>query len=136
MAPADGDKPKGLQLRLIPIYGVTIPVIVRLGNLDAKAGIAGVKLETHDGKPAVGLELSRSGSRSTFGEVRVLKAGIKDPIAIQKGVAVYTEINGRHVAVPVDERFKEQAVGPVTVQYRETYDDGAQTIAETQTVLR
>ena len=136
VAPADGDKPKGLQLRLIPIYGVTIPVIVRLGNLDAKAGIAGVKLETHDGKPAVGLELSRSGSRSTFGEVRVLKAGIKDPIAIQKGVAVYTEINGRHVAVPVDERFKDQAVGPVTVQYRETYDDGAQTIAETQTVLR
>ena len=38
VAPAD-EQPKGLQLKLIPIYGVTIPVIVRLGNLDAKAAI-------------------------------------------------------------------------------------------------
>ena len=30
----------------------------------------------------------RSGERSTFGEVRVLKAGIKDPIAVQRGIAV------------------------------------------------
>jgi len=133
---AEGEKPKGVQLRLIPIYGVTIPVIVRLGNLDAKSGIANVKLENKDGKPAIGLELSRSGSRSTFGEVRVLKAGIKEPIAIQKGVAVYTEINGRHVAVPIEERFAAQAAGPVTVQYLETYDDGTRTVAETQTVLR
>jgi P pilus assembly chaperone PapD len=127
---------RGLQLQLIPVYGVTIPVIVRLGNLDAKSGIANVRLEDKDGKPAVGLELSRSGTRSTYGEVRVFKAGIKDPIAIQKGIAVYTEINGRHVAVPVDERFKTQAAGPVTVQYLETNEDGARTAAETQAVLR
>ena len=85
---------------------MTIPVIVRLGNLQAKAGIANVQLDTKDGKPAVGLDLSRSGARSTFGEVRVLKAGVKDPIAIQKAVAVYTEVNTRHVTVPVDEALK------------------------------
>ena len=71
---------------------MTIPVIVRLGNLEATAGIANVKLDKKDGKPAVDLDLSRSGTRSTFGEVRVLKAGVKDPIAVQKAVAVYTEI--------------------------------------------
>ena len=136
VVPAAGGQPKGVQLRLIPIYGVTIPVIVRLGNLDAKAGIADVKLETKDGKPAVGLKLNRSGTRSTFGEVRVLKAGIKDPIALQKGVAVYTEVGGRHVALPIDERFAGQAAGPVTVQYVETDDHGARTVAETQAVLR
>jgi P pilus assembly chaperone PapD len=136
VVPADGEQPKGVQLRLIPIYGVTIPVIVRLGNLEAKSAIADVKLETRDGKPAVGLKLSRSGTRSTFGEVRVLKAGIKDPIAIQKGVAVYTEVDGRHVALPIDERFAEQASGPVTVQYLETDDAGARTVAETRAVLR
>ncbi len=133
---AGGEQPKGVQLRLIPIYGVTIPVIVRLGNLDAKAGIADVKLETKDGKPAVGLQLSRSGTRSTFGEVRVLKAGIKDPIAVQKGVAVYTEVSRRHVALPIDERFTGQATGPVTIQYVETSDAGAKTVAEAQAVLR
>jgi len=111
-------------------------VIVRLGNLQAKAGISDVKLESKDGKPVIGLDLSRSGTRSTFGEVLVLKPGVKDPIAIQRSVAVYTEVGSRHVSIPVDEKYKGQLAGPVTVEYLETYDDGNQKIAETQAVLR
>jgi P pilus assembly chaperone PapD len=137
VAPAGGEEVKGLQLKLIPVYGVTIPVIVRLGNLEAKAGIANVKLESNDGRRAVGLDLSRSGSRSTYGEVRVLKSGVKDPVAIARGVAVYTEIGTRHVSVPVSEAAaKAPLEGPVTVQYVETFADGAKVIAETQAVLR
>ena len=134
--PASAEKPKGLHLQLIPIYGVTIPVIVRLGNLQATAGIANVGLEKHDGKPAVGLDLSRSGTRSTFGEVRVYKAGVKDPIAVQRAVAVYTELNSRHVAIPIAETYKGSVDGPVTVQYFETFEDGVEKVAETQAVLR
>jgi len=88
------------------------------------------------GSESVGLDLSRSGTRSTFGDVRVLKAGVKDPVAIAKGVAVYTEVNGRHVTLQVDEAMKSQLSGPVTVQYIETDDSGRQTVAETQAVLR
>ena len=126
----------GLRFALTPIYGVTIPVIVRLGNLQAKAGIANVHLATQSGKPAVALDLSRSGDRSTFGEVRVLKPGVKNPIAIQKAVAIYKEISTRQVTIPLDEAFKGSPAGPVTVQYVETYDDGTNVIAETQAVLR
>src|SRR5438132_3803775 len=75
-----GEQPKGVQFKLTPVYGVTIPVIVRLGNLQATAGIAGVHLEQKDGAPFVDLDLVRSGARSVFGEVQVLKAGLKDPI--------------------------------------------------------
>ena len=133
---ASAEATKGLHLQLIPIYGVTIPVIVRLGNLQATAGISNVALEKKDGKPAVGLELSRSGTRSTFGEVRVYKPGVKDPIAIQKAVAVYTELNERHVSIPISDSYKGPVDGAVTVQYLETYDDGVQKLAETQAVLR
>ena len=127
---------KGLKFELIPVYGVTIPVIVRLGNLQATAGIANVHLDRKDGNPVVSLDLSRSGKRSTFGEVRVMKSGVKDPIALQKAVAVYTEINTRHLSLPISPSFKGEAAGPVTVQYVETFDDGAHVIAETQAVLR
>jgi P pilus assembly chaperone PapD len=133
---AAAEQQKGLRFQLTPVYGVTIPVIVRLGNLQATAGIANVHVDKKDGEPVVALDLSRSGSRSTFGEVRVTKAGVKDPVAIQRGVAVYTEVNSRHVAVPVNPEFKGQLVGPVTVQYVETFDDGSHVIAETQAVLR
>jgi hypothetical protein len=135
VAPTDGEAPKGVQLRLIPIYGVTIPVIVRLGNLDAKASIADVKLESFNGKPAVGLELSRSGTRSTFGDIRVYAPGVKAPVALARGVAVYTEVNDRHVIVPFDDKLKAPVSGPVTIDYVETFDDGNKTIAETKAVL-
>src|SRR5690349_20989423 len=127
---------KGLKLQLIPVYGVTIPVIVRLGNLQATAGISNVALEKKDGKEAISLDLTRSGSRSTFGEVQVLKAGVKDPIAVQKAVAVYTEVGKRRVSVPLDERFAGDPRGPVTIQYVETFDDGSTTLAETKATLR
>ena len=136
VAAAASEPVKGLQFRLTPIYGVTIPVIVRLGNLQATAGIANVHLEKSDGKQAVALDLSRTGSRSSYGEVRVFKAGVRDPIAIQKNGAVYPAVNRRHVAVAVDEAYKGAVAGPVTVQYVETFDDGSHVIAETQAVLR
>ena len=127
---------KGLRFELIPVYGVTIPVIVRLGNLQATAGIANVHLDKSSGNPFVSLDLSRNGQRSTFGEVRVMKPGVKDPVALQKAVAVYTEISARHLSIPVSSSFKGDIAGPVTVQYVETGDDGSHVIAETQAVLR
>jgi P pilus assembly chaperone PapD len=131
-----GEQPKGVQFKLTPVYGVTIPVIVRLGNLQASAGIANVQLEKKDGAPAIGLDLTRQGTRSTYGEVRVLKAGYKDPIAVMKGVAVYTEVGKRHVSLLVPDSSKAAASGQVTVEYLETFDDGTRLLAQTQAVLR
>ena len=126
---------KGVSFALTPIYGVTIPVIARFGTLEAKASIANVHLTREDGKPAIGVDLSRAGDRSTFGEVRVMKAGIKDPIAVQRGVAIYTEVNKRSLTIPVDEKYAASASGRVTVQYVEPSDNGPLTIAETDAVL-
>jgi P pilus assembly chaperone PapD len=131
-----GEQPKGVQFKLTPVYGVTIPVIVRLGNLQAAAGIANVHLEKKADGEAVGFDITRTGSRSTYGEVRVLKAGVKDPIAFEKGIAVYTEIGTRHVSVPVPESYKGDLSGPVTVEYIETTDDGSHLLAQTRAVLR
>ena len=131
-----GEQPKGVQFKLTPVYGVTIPVIVRLGNLQAAAGIANVHLEKKPAGESVGFDITRTGTRSTYGEVRVLKAGVKDPIAVEKGIAVYTEIGTRHVSVPVADTFKGDLSGPVTVEYIETTDDGSHLIAQTQAVLR
>ncbi len=127
---------KGIAFELIPIYGVTIPVVIRMGNLQAKVGIANVQLTNQSGKPAVALDLTRAGDRSVFGDVRVFKPGVKDPIAIQRGVAVYTEIGTRHVVIPVKEDFAAAAAGPVTVDFVETSEAGPVSMAETKTVLR
>jgi hypothetical protein len=126
----------GLAFKLIPVYGVTIPVIVRLGNLEAQAGIADVQHVEANGKNLVTLQLTRNGTRSTYGEVRVTKAGIKDPVALLKGVAVYKELTNRKVSVPVSADYKGPLAGPVTVEYWETSDNGTTLAAKTTATLR
>lgn len=133
---SDPQKVEGVAFRLTPIYGVTIPVIVRLGNLEAKAAIANVQKTMRDGKPAITLDLTRNGDRSTYGEIRVTKTGVADPIALIRGVAVYTEINKREVVLPIDPAHAADATGTVTVQYIEPTDRGPVTLAETSATLR
>ncbi len=127
---------KGISFELIPIYGVTIPVVVRMGNLSAKVGIANVAMTQQAGKPAVSLDLTRAGDRSVFGDVRIFKAGVKDPIAIQRGVAIYTEVGTRHMVIPINPALTASAAGPVTVDFIESTDSGPVALAETRTVLR
>jgi hypothetical protein len=130
------EKVEGVAFQLRPIYGVTIPVIIRLGHLEVKAAIANVRKVTADGKPAIALDLSRTGDRSTFGAVKVFKAGIANPIALVSGIAVYTEIGRRSVTIPIDPAQLANATGQVTVQYVEPTDTGPVTLAETSVVLR
>ena len=99
-SPADpgdrGRKPsrrRVLAFQLIPVYGVTIPVIVRLGNLQAKAGIANVHLESRDGKPP-----SRSTSAARATARPLAKCGCSRPASrtrsrMPKAVAVYKEVD-------------------------------------------
>lgn len=135
-AVAEPKKVEGVAFQLRPIYGVTIPVIVRLGNLEAKAALSNVRKVEDNGKPAIALDISRTGDRSTFGEVRVFKAGVADPIAMVAGIAVYTEIGQRSVVIPIDPAKAASATGHVTVQYVEPTDTGPVTLAETSAVLR
>ena len=132
-APAESH---GLAFKLIPVYGVTIPVIVRLGNLEAKAGIADVAHVETGGRNLITMQLSRDGSRSTYGEIRVMKPGVKEPLAQLKGVAVYKELTTRKVSVPIDAGYKGAVAGPVNVQYYEVTDNGATLAAETSATLR
>ncbi|WP_331039924.1 molecular chaperone [Allosphingosinicella sp.] len=126
----------GFTVALTPIYGVTIPVIVRFGNLEAQAAIANPKLEKEGGREAVSFDLSRSGNRSLYGEVRVLKPGVTKPVVLARGIAVYKEMGSRIVKLPVLPEVTGSIAGPATIQYREMPEDGGGLLAEAQVVLR
>lgn len=127
---------QGVSVQLTPIYGVTIPVIVRNGKLSAEAGIANARIVQEAGRPAVSFDLTRSGNRSLYGEVRVLKPGAKDPVISAKGIAIYHEIGQRSVTLPVAESFTGTLAGPATIQYIERHPSGSRVLAESQVVLR
>lgn len=135
-ASEDESAGEGFQIRLIPVYGVTIPIIVRHGNLTASAAIANPRIVEEDGVRAVAFDLSRQGDRSVYGEVTVTRPGVDVPIARARGIAVYAELDGRTVTLPISDEFQGNIVGPVRIQYREPDSNGGGLIAETEAVLR
>ena len=128
---------EGLAIELTPIYGVTIPVIVRAGQLSAQAGIAGAKLTVDNGKPAVAVELTRAGNRSLYGDVQLFKPGSSTPVVVVTGVAIYAELNRRSIVLTAPDGFKGSLAGPATIRYVERTDEGpGKLLAEAQVMLR
>jgi P pilus assembly chaperone PapD len=133
-APTD---PNGLSIALTPIYGITIPIIVRRGQLKAVAALSDAKLTTDDGRPALSMLVSRTGSRSTYGRIRVLKSGVAKPVYEIKGISVYTEVNQRRLTLLIEPEVLVQLKGQqVTIQYMEEYEAGGGVMAELKTVIR
>ena len=127
---------EGVSIALTPIYGVTIPIIIRQGNLSAKAAISDARVEKGTTRDTFSFALARTGTRSTYGRIRVTKAGVEKPLIDARGIAVYAEVADRRVIFPVDEALAAQLKGPVTIQYLEDVDAGGGMIAELQTVIR
>tara|TARA_R110001599_G_scaffold221896_1_gene420710 strand:+ start:6829 stop:7671 length:843 start_codon:yes stop_codon:yes gene_type:complete len=126
----------GFSIALTPIYGVTIPVIIRQGNLQATAAIANGRLEKKTDGEALTFDLNRSGDRSIYGEIRVIKPGLSEPVMVARGIAVYPEVNQRKVVLPVPPEVAAQLKGNVSVEYYEPANAGGGLIAKTDMVLR
>ena len=137
-APAAGsaeDVGNGLKIQLIPIYGISIPVIVRKGNLQATAALSNLRVGKDNEGPTLEFDMTRQGNKSVFGEVHVTKAGEAEPIMVAKGIAIYPEIASRIVSLPMSPDVAAKARGNITVSYYEAPEAGGGLIAQVRTVL-
>lgn len=100
---AGGETGGGIGVRIVPRFGISIPVIVRVGETTLTAGFKDLALNTAPGTPlALALTLTREGTRSAFGDIIITAPGAKKPVAEIKGIGVYTEIAERAVQVLID----------------------------------
>ncbi len=125
----------GIAIRLIPVYGVTIPVIVRHGRLEAQVAITQPRVEKTDKGQQLVMELNRTGESSTYGELRVTKPGQSDPVFLVRGVAVYPELNKRSLRLHLTPEQAAAMTGPLRFEYREMPDKGGELIAAVDAVL-
>jgi len=98
------DADTSLGIKLTPVYGITIPVIMRVGELDLKTGIEQVEM-SYDPVPALKFNITRQGSKSAFGDVEVNyidAQGKITKVGSVKGVAVYTPLSFRRFTIPLD----------------------------------
>ncbi len=132
---ADAADDGSLKIQLIPIYGITIPIIVRKGDLEVGAAISNAHLGRDNEGPALKFDLGRKGQRSLFGEIRVKKAGVSEPLLVAKGIAIYSELDQRTVSLALAPEVAAQMHGDITISYYEAQEVGGRLITEFRSVL-
>ena len=101
-----GDNAKGFSVRLTPIYGVSIPLIIRHGPTAATAALRNVSFQpARGGEPAfAACELARAGNPSVYGNLTVTfvpPTGAPRVVGMMNGVAVYTPLARRMLRIPL-----------------------------------
>jgi len=105
-AAGDTDPKGGIGVKITPRFGISIPIIVRVGATTLNAGfkdMAIVKLP--DGARGLRFKITRDGTRSAFGDIAVTAPGLKKPLAAMKGIGVYTELSEREVSLGFDPKL-------------------------------
>jgi len=93
----EGEEPRDtttISVTLKPIFGITIPAIIRVGESTAKVTISDLGFElVNDTVPRISFVFNRSGNMSVFGDLSVDHISTQGKITrvgIANGVAVYT----------------------------------------------
>ena len=134
------DQGASMNISLTPVYGVSIPLIVRHGQLQANVSFNNLQLfEEELEKTFVSLNIQQQGERSIFGRLTVAfrEDGSRQMTIIGqlKGVSVY-DVQHRKVKIPIAKsyfsRLKHQS-GELIVRFEELGAEGHQLLAETIT---
>lgn len=132
-----GDKGE-FSVKLIPLYGVSIPVIVRTGELTATTRIDGLSVRGSGSEPVATFRLHRKGNRSIYGDIRLYltpRGGEERLVGEMLGLAVYPPLDQRQVEVPFNKL--ERAFlpsGRLRVEYVD-HDDNSRVLAEAERVI-
>ena len=97
--------PTEISIRLIPVFGITIPAIIRKGNVWATVAISNLNIvkESING-PQLKLTFNREGNKSVFGDLTVdhiSPDGSSTNIGFVSGIAIYTPNLIRNFTMPL-----------------------------------
>lgn len=117
-AAGQASKSNQLSFHVTTVFGISIPVIIRTGAVDARLALEHPRIETAqvsiDGRsppkptPVLVVDLVRQGANSVYGVVQLVPAGVKNPtpLAVARGIAIYPELDRRSVRIPLSREPK------------------------------
>jgi hypothetical protein len=131
----DGAANEGVQIRLLPIFGITMPIIVRKGEIEVTAALANPRIEQTADGANFAVDIARSGTGSVYGDLLVYHQGSNDPVFVLRGIGVYPEIEARHSSFDIPGDQATAMRGPVHIELREALEAGGKLIASMDAVL-
>lgn len=125
---------KGIAIKLVPIYSLAIPIIVRHGTTPARVGLSDLTFEP--ATRTLRFRMNRQGNQSVYGDLKVRwtpRTGASKIVAEATGVAVYVPNATRKLSLVLDAPvLRAAALGPgrLSVTYLLPTSEGGALLAE------
>ncbi|MEM9739367.1 MAG: molecular chaperone [Pseudomonadota bacterium] len=102
-----------ISIELIAVRSLTIPAIIRVGDLDASVEIQSASTAPSDevGETLFIARLTRTGDRSTYGDIELYVEDQAEPVYFARGIAIYTPNTERDVILPMPDEIAERLKG-------------------------
>ena len=129
----------GVTIQLTPIYGITLPVIVRLGNDTTTVNISKISIDLSKvGVSNLTISINRVGNMSTYGDIivnYVSNNGITTTVGVINGIAVYTPNMKRNIQIKLNNLPEvDYKTGKLKISYTDNTAK-AKILAESELVL-
>lgn len=98
------EKPENISIQLKPIYGISIPNIIRIGNTRVESELKDISFTHDDGLPILSMKVTRNGNQSLSGSLEVVHInpeGVKTSIG-KKTVVIYTPIDIQNIRMKLN----------------------------------
>jgi P pilus assembly chaperone PapD len=128
-----------LSLKLTPVFGVTIPVIVRVGDYSAKVSFSNLAFEMKNDTPRLNMVINRAGSMSIYGNISVSHIspeGNHTNVGIIKGFGVYSPNATRKLRMVLNNKVGvNYSKGTLEIVYTSQVEDRPVKMAESMLEL-
>jgi hypothetical protein len=92
-----------ISVQLTPVFGITIPVLIRIGESTAKVSLSDLAFSIDDeSKPRLKMVFRRTGNMSVYGDIaidHISPQGKITRVGIANGLAVYTPNQSRYFQI-------------------------------------
>ncbi len=125
-----------ISVKLTPIFGISIPVILRVGETEVKTQLTDASFKImNDTIPVLDLKLNRYGTASVYGDLKInhiSPSGKSTTVGEVKGIAVYTPTQSRKARIALDNKSVNYKSGKLQVSYSSNSDQKGQLLAQTE----
>lgn len=131
-----------LSVHLVPIFGISTPVIIRIGENTAQVRISDMALQKGAGTAAsrLSFKFNRTGNMSVYGDLKVeyiSPGGKSTQLKLVKGVGVYTPNEARRINIDLDaDKNIDFSKGKLHVVYTLQTNDKSVKTADAELVLQ
>lgn len=130
-----------ISVRLVPVFGITIPVIIRVGASNTEVTMSDLELEINENSnPTLSLQFNRTGNFSVYGDLTVdyvSSNGTITRVGTANGIAVYTPNSIRRFQFDLNDLPDvDYKSGTLLVSFSSSSDVKPEKFAEAELLLK